>query len=117
MVGGITAVAGTTGTLWVSGGEVWRADRAGSRVEPLPADLEAALDVPGLDASGRSIEFLPFVRMARYLAQRIREPGTSPAPAGATFADGVAVMDVVDALKLSSQSGGDVRAVPAAADR
>jgi predicted dehydrogenase len=117
--GGITAVAGTSGTLWVAGGDVWRADRTGTRVEPMPADLEAALAVPEPDPAGpaRGMEFLPFVRMARYLKQRIIEPGSSPAPAGATFEDGVAVMDIVDALKLSSHRGGMVLDVATPADR
>jgi predicted dehydrogenase len=122
MAGGITAVAGTSGTLWVSGGDVWRADRSGTKVEPLPADLEAALAVPEPDPDGpkRGMEFLPFVRMARYLKERILDPAApapAPAPVGATFDDGVAVMDVVDALKQSSHRGGKVLEVPAPADQ
>jgi hypothetical protein len=128
MAGGITAVAGTTGTLWVSGGDVWRADRSGSRIEPLPADLEAALAVPEPDPDGprRGMEFLPFVRMGRYLKERILHPDGAhgaqgahgvPTPVGATFDDGVAVMDVVDALKQSSHRGGKVLEVPAPVDR
>jgi hypothetical protein len=55
--------------------------------------------------------------MARYLKQRISEPGSSPEPAGATFEDGVAVMDIVDALKLSSLRGGKLLDVPTPVDR
>jgi predicted dehydrogenase len=119
MVGGVTAVAGTTGTIWVSGGDVWLADREGSRVVPLPSDLEKALAIDEPDPAGprRGMEFLPFVRMGRYLKDRILEPDTTPVPVGATFDDGVAVMDVVDALQKSSREGGAVVEVPAAADR
>jgi predicted dehydrogenase len=119
MAGGISAVGGTSGTLWVDGGDVWRADRSGSRMEPLPADLEAALALPEPDPGGpqRGMEFLPFVRMGGYLKNRILDPAATPAPVGATFDDGVAVMDVVDALKWSSQSGGVVVEVPAPAER
>jgi predicted dehydrogenase len=116
MAGGMTAVAGTTGTIWVAGGDVWLADREGSRVVPVAGELKDALAVGEPDPAGprRGMEFLPFVRMGRHLKERILDPDTRPIPAGATFDDGVAVMDVVDALHQSSQRGGELVDVPAA---
>ncbi|HVX23453.1 MAG TPA: Gfo/Idh/MocA family oxidoreductase [Acidimicrobiales bacterium] len=107
----ITAVAGPSGTLWVDGGRVWVADRAGSRAVDLPDDVAAALPAAGDDDPDGSlaalgVELLPFVGLTRHFRDRIL--GTAPAggPQAATFADGVAVMEVVDAAFASAAAGG-----------
>jgi len=114
---GVTAVAGPAGTMWVDKKTVWLADRDGSRAVDLPADLARTL--PGTDeddADGSlaelGIELLPFVGLTRHFRDRIlgvADGGGGRAadgPAAATFADGVAVMEIVDAAFASAEAGG-----------
>jgi hypothetical protein len=55
--------------------------------------------------------------MARHLRSRILEPELESGPEGATFDDGIAVMEVVDALKESAGRGGELVDLPATTGR
>lgn len=110
----MTRVAGTAGTLWVEGGAVYVADADGTRQLPVPDDLLGpAADEPPMDLlvtaydkmrSGGS-EILPFTRLYDTFRQLINGKPVPGDPAPATFADGVAAMTVLDAIRQSAAEG------------
>ena len=110
----ITRFIGSTGTLWLEGDTVKVADRSGTRTlevpedlrheppEPPPADLlTTAYDL--LHSTG--IDVGPYTSLARTFRQLIagQEVPTDPRPA--TFADGVAATEVIDAIRRSARTG------------
>jgi predicted dehydrogenase len=111
----LTRLAGTEGTLWVEGDAVHVADDAGERTldtpddlalppgEPPPADL-LVTTYDHLHATG--LELSPAVRMHETFLARIEGRAIPDDPRPATFADGVAVMDVLDAVRRSDRDGG-----------
>jgi predicted dehydrogenase len=104
-------LSGSTGTIWTEGDAVWLADRDGAkRVEP-PGDLlvnppdPAPTDLMSttydfMHASG--IDMGPFTRLFEVLRARSNGRPVADDPAPATFADGVADMVVLDAIRQSS---------------
>lgn len=112
----MTRVVGTSGTLWVEGGAVYVADADGTRQLPVPDDLKAPASVtPPMDLlvtaydkmrAGAS-EIPPFTRLYETFSDLIdgRPVPTDPRPA--TFADGVAAMAVLDAIRQSAAAGGN----------
>ncbi len=102
-------VAGTDGTIEVTTDGVFCSDRSGRRRLEVPADL--ALPAPPLlsdDPRERytHLELGPYTRLAEALLAGVegREPGSVvPQP---TFADGVAEMQVIDAIRASAAAGG-----------
>ena len=111
---GITRVAGTNGTVWIDGDEPWLADREGVRRLDVPPDLElpAAPDESG-DPRHRftHLELGPFTRLCEALRAGVEGrplPDAVPLP---TFADGVAEMRVLDAIRASAANGGAVTSV------
>jgi predicted dehydrogenase len=104
-------LSGRTGTIWTEGDAVWLADSQGSkRMEP-PADLVVAPPDPVnsdlmtttydfMHASG--IDMGPFTRLFEVLRARSAGVAVPDDPAPATFADGVADMVVLDAIRRSS---------------
>ena len=108
-----TRVAGTRGTLWLHGDDLFLADADGQhKLEP-PADLLNPQPVPPpadllitaydlLHFSG--VDLAPYTRLAKAFRSRIEGDSaavpTDPAPA--TFADGLAAMRVLDAIRRSS---------------
>jgi len=107
----ISRVVGSRGTLWLEGDSVFVADATGERQLEVPEDLRNPAPSPPpsellhtaydmLHSMG--IDLGPFTKIFETLAARMRgEPGiTDPAPA--TFADGLAVQKVLDAVRLSS---------------
>ena len=110
-VSGLTMVAGTDGTLEVDAAGVWCSDRAGRHLLEPPADLE--LPVPP-EASGdprhryTHLEVGPYTRLCEALRAGIEgseAPTSVPVP---TFADGLACMRVLDAIRASASAGGAV---------
>lgn len=104
-----TRVAGTRGTLWVQGADVWLADKDGKRQLPVTPDLAlppppAASDDPRQQFS--HFELGPYIRLAEALRAGVdgRDP-KAPVPLP-TFADGVAAMQVIDAVRASAAKGG-----------
>jgi predicted dehydrogenase len=113
-VAGLTVVAGTDGTLEVDAAGVWCSDRSGRRRLETPADLvlpppPAATD----DVRHRytHLELGPYTRLCETLRAGIEgneAPTRVPAP---TFADGLACMRVLDAIRASARADGAVVAV------
>ena len=107
-----TRVAGTQGTAWAEGDRVRvsrRRRHARDRVshpisrsvaaDPPPADLlVSAYDL--LHSTG--IDVGPYTRLAEQFRARIAGETGSLDPAPATFADGVATMEVMDAIRHSA---------------
>jgi predicted dehydrogenase len=110
-------VAGSHGTLWLEGTAVWVADARGARELPVPAEVELPPPpAPSADPRERfsTYELGPYIRLAEVLRAAVdgREAKTvAPAP---TFADGVAAMVVLDAIRASARADGALVQVPAA---
>jgi predicted dehydrogenase len=115
-----TRIAGSTGTVWVEGDTVWLGDRMGSRRVDVPDDLVLAPpDPPPADLMVTAYDLLhstgldlaPYTRLAETFRDLIlgRAVAATPGPASprpATFADGVATMAVMDAIRLSAADRG-----------
>jgi predicted dehydrogenase len=113
-VAGLTVVAGTEGTLELDAAGVWYSDRSGRRLLETPDDLVLP---PSLAASDDArhrythLELGPYTRLCETLRAGIEgneEPTHVPAP---TFADGLACMRVLDAIRASARADGAVVAV------
>jgi predicted dehydrogenase len=104
----LTRIAGSRGTAWIDDGAVFLADREGNRQLPLPTDLELP-PTPELSDDPRErfshLELGPYTRLAEALRSALQgePPGSRPGPA--TFADGVAAMHVMDAVRRSAETG------------
>ena len=108
---GITRVAGTDGTLWTEGDAVFVADRDGARQLAVPPDL-ALPSAPDESDDPRHrfthLELGPYTRLCEVLRAGVDgRPHASPV-AVPTFADGVASMLVLDAIRASAAAGGVV---------
>jgi predicted dehydrogenase len=103
----MTRVAGTRGTLWMDNGAVWLADRSGTRRLPIPEELFLTPEAPSDDPRKPylHIELPPARRLCEAWGAAIRGEPTGPVPV-ATFADGVAAMSVIDAIRVSAAAGG-----------
>jgi predicted dehydrogenase len=116
---GMTRIAGTEGTVWIENGVVKLADRDGTRDLPVPEDLVLAPPAPPSVDTGQQpgaappqrppgIELSAFTRLCQVLRAAVdgRAPSTAvPIP---TFADGVACMEVLDAIRRSAAKGGEL---------
>jgi len=109
--GGLTKVAGTDGSLWSEGDAVWLADRDGTRVLPVPDDL---VPPPAPEQSDdprhqfTHLEVGPYTRLCEVLRAGVEgRPHAAPVPVP-TFADGVACMEVLDAIRASAAADGAV---------
>jgi predicted dehydrogenase len=107
-----TRVAGTRGTVWADGDRVRVADASGVRdleistdvavaaPDPPPADLmHSAYDL--LHSTG--IDFGPYTRLHETFGALIAGEAAPDDPAPPTFADGVAAMQVLDAIRESAR--------------
>jgi len=113
--GGITRVAGTDGSLWTEGDAVWVADREGTRRLPVPPDL-ALPSAPEESDDPRHkfthLELGPYTRLCEVLRAGVDgRPIDAPVPIP-TFADGVACMEVLDAIRASAAADGAVVTLP-----
>jgi len=108
-------IVGSTGTLWAEGTAIHLADRAGTRIVPIADDLLLPPPPPpSTDPRQQSakwqmltqIELAPYHRLCQAFRARIEGSDVPREPAVPTFADGVACMAVMDAVRLSSVSGG-----------
>ena len=107
----VTRIAGTSGTVSIDFDTVTVSTRSGMEQVPVPADLVNAPPEPPpadllvtaydqLHAFG--IDLAPWTRMAETFAGLIRGEPVPADPAPATFADGVAGMKVLDAIRRSA---------------
>ena len=111
---GLTKVAGTDGSLWSDGDAVWLADRDGTRVLPVPDDLVPP-PAPGESDDPRHkfthLELGPYTRLCEVLLAGVEgRAHHAPVPVP-TFADGVACMEVLDAIRASAAADGAVVSV------
>ncbi|MGH9205990.1 MAG: Gfo/Idh/MocA family protein, partial [Acidimicrobiales bacterium] len=106
-----TRIAGTSGTVWVDFDTVWLADKQGTAKVTVPDDLvlapphppEADLLVTAYDQlHAFGIDLAPYTRLAQTWRDSILGLPVPAGPAPATFADGVALMEVLDAVRLSN---------------
>jgi predicted dehydrogenase len=102
-IAGMSVVGGTTGTIAVEGGTVWLADRDGRRVLPVPDDLTLPAP-PAVSDDPRErythLELGPYTQLCAALR------GAQTAVAVPTFADGLAEMQVLDAIRASAADNG-----------
>ena len=101
-------VAGTRGTLWVENGVVHLADREGVRELPVTPDLQLPPPPPASDDPRQrfsQFELGPYTRLCEALRAAMdgKTNGAVPLP---TFADGVASMAILDAIRSSAANGG-----------
>jgi predicted dehydrogenase len=112
-----TRVIGTRGTAWAEGDRVFVADAGGTREIESPAQLAVAAPSPPpadllhsaydlLHSSG--IDVGPYTRLYEVFGARIEGADAAEDPAPATFADGVATMEVLDAIRQSARTGDSV---------
>jgi len=116
----ITRVAGTEGSIWLETGQIRFADRCGEREIPVPPDLALA-PPPALGGDPRQsrldwqimaeVEIAPYTELCRSLSAGISGQQPASSVPMATFADGVANMQVMDAVRASAQDGGGLVAV------
>src|SRR5262245_12088647 len=110
-------IVGTTGTLWLDNDQIHIGDGRSSRVVPIAPDLELPPIPPvGNDPRHQTpkwqmlvpIELPPYLRLVEAFRARIegREPPREPVIA--TFADGLASMEVLDAVRASAAAGGSL---------
>lgn len=108
---GISAVAGSDGTLEISSDGVWCSDRAGRRRLDVPNDLVLPT-VAGASDDPRHrythLELAPYTRLCEALRAGVEGRSGEPAVPAPTFADGLACMRVLDAIRASAASGGAV---------
>jgi predicted dehydrogenase len=111
----VMRIMGTKGSVWLEGTEIKFADANGTR--DVPHDREFALPpMPPLPADPRhetakwkwlvAVELPAYVRLAEIFRSLIegREPSRAvPIP---TFRDGLASMEIIDAIRASSAQGG-----------
>jgi predicted dehydrogenase len=111
-------IAGTLGTLWIEGDDVFVADAGGQRKLDVPADLRNPAPLPPdrtLLASSydmlhsMGIDLGPFTKLFGVLRDRIRGVPVPDDPPAATFADGLAAQIALDAMRRSARDGEWVR--------
>ena len=104
----VTRIAGTDGTVWIDNGVVKLADRNGTRDLPVPADLQLPPPPPPSDDPRKAFstfELGPYTRLCEAMRSAM-EGNTKSAVALPTFADGVACMEVMDAIRESAANKG-----------
>jgi predicted dehydrogenase len=112
-----TRVIGSAGTAAIDGlGErVFLSDAHGTRRVDVPPELRTSDPSPPPPETltttyeamiGHGLDLGPYTRLAEHFLARIRGVDAPPGPAPATFADGVADMAVLDAIRRAAASGG-----------
>lgn len=110
----MTRVVGSAGTVWAEGDRVRVADASGTRTLEAPADLVVAPPAPPpadalvtaydlLHATG--IDVGPYTALHRTFRALVAGDPVAPDPRPATFADGVATMAVLDAVRRAAAAG------------
>lgn len=105
----MTRIAGTDGTVWSESGVVKLADRNGVRDLPVPADLVLPQPPASSDASRQQfsgLELGAYTRLCEVLRAALDGYAPSSAVPVPTFADGVAGMEVLDAIRHSAANRG-----------
>jgi predicted dehydrogenase len=107
----LTRVSGTTGTIWSEFDTVWLADASGQRQVEVPDDLRnAPPDPPPADLLVTAYDQMhafggdlaPYTSLYEVFRDLMLGRDVADDPAPPTFADGVADMAVIDAIRRSS---------------
>lgn len=116
----LTRISGTRGTIRAEGARVLLADQSGERELTIPDDLllPAPPTITDDERHQRhewqimvAVELAPYTQLCRSMrAAILGEPAPSPV-APATFADGVANMAVLDAIRASAAAGGTLQTI------
>jgi len=110
----MTRFVGSKGTLWLEGDTVKVADEGGTRTLEVPADLRSdPPDPPPADLMVTAYDLLhstgidvgPYTALARTFRRLIAGEEVPPDPRPATFVDGLAATEVVDAIRRSARTG------------
>jgi predicted dehydrogenase len=107
----MTRIAGTEGTVWIENGTVKIADRNGARDLPVPEDLVLPPPPPPSDDPRHrfsGIELGPFTRLCEAMRAAVDGKAPNAAVPVPTFADGVAGMEVLDAIRKSAANNGEL---------
>ncbi len=107
----MTRIAGTEGTVWIEGGVVKIADRNGTRDLPVPEDLVLPPPPPPSDDPRHrfsALELGPYTRLCETLRAGMEGDESVSVVAVPTFADGVACMEVMDAIRQSGAGSGSL---------
>ena len=104
----LTVVAGTDGTLELDGDGAWVSDRSGRRRLPVPDDLALPVGAASDDLRHRytHLELGPYTLLCEALRARIDDRAAASVVPVPTFADGLACMRVLDAIRASAGSRG-----------
>ena len=107
-VAGVSIVAGTEGTLEIGADGVFCSDRLGRRTLELPVDPSWPVPPASEDPRERytHLELGPYTRLALALRAGMDGGRADPDVAAPTFADGVAEMRVLDAIRRSAANSG-----------
>jgi predicted dehydrogenase len=108
--------AGTKGTVWTEQGKVFVADKAGTRELEVPADLVLPPPPPpdpnpNSPTRASHFEIGPFTRFCEALRGGVEGRAVKAPVAIPTFRDGLASMQVLDAMRTSSAQGGVLQQV------
>lgn len=105
-------VAGTRGTLWTEAGTVYIADRDGSRELAVPDELLIPAPAAGESQRNTHMNPGPYTRLCEVLRAGVegREPSAVVPPP--TFHDGLACMEVLEAIRRSAAGDGALVEVP-----
>jgi predicted dehydrogenase len=111
---GLAVVAGSEGTIEVTGERVYLSDRGGRRMLDVPDDLHLGAHATESDDPRERfthLELGPYTRLAEILHAGVEGRPFPLSVAAPTFADGVACMQVLDAIRASAAAGGALVAV------
>jgi predicted dehydrogenase len=111
-----TRVVGSRGTTWIEGvgAVVQLADAAGIRTLDVPDELRVGAAAPPPpevlqttyeQMTGLGLDLGPYTRLAEHFLARVRGTPPPDGPPPATFADGVADLVVLDAMRRSASEG------------
>jgi len=110
-IANVTRVAGTKGTVWLDDGAAWLADASGARQLPVPPALELPVP-PEVSDDPRHrfthLELGPYTRLCEVLRAGVEGRPCESAVPVPTFADGLACMYVLDAIRASAERGGEL---------
>jgi predicted dehydrogenase len=111
-ISALSRIAGTAGTIWTEGDTVQVADGSGTRALPVPDDLVVGVaEPPASDLLVTAYDWLhstgidlgPYTRLCEVFRDAILGHPVPTDPPPATFADGVANMAVIDAIRRSAR--------------
>ena len=113
----VTRICGSEGTLWTHAGCVHFSGRSGEHQLPIAPELQLPAHPP-ITADPRhqtvrwrnlvGIELAPYTALCRSLRTAIAGTPASSPVTPASFADGVAAMAVIDAIRASARAGGSL---------